>query len=155
MCAALVAPWPAFALSCMPHSVEAAFQGAKISDAEYIVVRGTLRFDHKLLPKTDWEHQQDTPPMTRIPVTLQGLSLSRAGFDVPFDRKVTLEVACLGPWCASANNGDVLAFVARGLSGYVLETNPCGGFLFGNPSPAMLKKVSACFQGKDCTPPKR
>lgn len=152
----LLVPQMAFALSCLPYSVESAFVQADEAEASYVVVRGSLSFDPRKLPKVDLERQGDTPPMTRIPAKLTGKSLSKDGFVLPFDREVTLAVACFGPWCAQVpHKTEVLAFVERGADGYVIATNPCGGFLFADPKPAMIKTVRACFAGQTCEPLKR
>lgn len=153
--AALVActPVAATALSCRPHSVEAAFQDAKASEAQFIVVRGKLDFDTRKLPKVDYNNQQATPKLTRIKAKLTGMSLSKAGFNTPYSKPVTLEVSCFGPWCSSVpQGGEVLAFVELGAKGNVVSTNPCGGYLFPTPTPRMIRSVTGCFAGKSCAP---
>ncbi len=153
-CLLALAPLPAMALTCMPHSLETTFQRAAQADEPYVVVHGTLQFDKRLLPSTDPVASHKTPPLTQIPARLEGRSLSKEGFTLPFDRDVTLEVACYGPWCASAQSGQkVLAFVRRGAEGYVVETDPCGGGdLFRAPKPAMIRKVKSCYKGAECAP---
>lgn len=149
------APMTATALSCMPHSVEAAFLQAQADEARFVVVRGQLEFDANKLPKVDYNNQSATPAMTRIKARITGQSLSRAGFVTSFDKKVTLAVACFGPWCAQPNSeGGVLAFVELRNDGDVIATNPCGGYLFGAPTPAMLRSVQQCFAGRSCKPPR-
>lgn len=154
--AALLAltPGVAAALSCMPHSVEAAFQQAQADDASFVIVRGVLDFDARALPKVDWDKQRATPELTLIDAELRGMSLTPDGFSLPFDKPVTLAVACYGPWCASAQQGsEVLAFVQLGGAGGasdVVATNPCGGYLFATPTPKMIRRVKACFAGKAC-----
>lgn len=149
----LMAPIQASALSCLPQSIEAAFTSADEAKAEYIIVRGALAFDTGALPEVDFSRQQETPPMTRIEAVLSGKSLTSAGFSVPFDQQVTLEVACYGPWCAKPLSGsDVLAFVEDGPDGFTVATNPCGGYLFDTPKPALIRKLEACFAGAECTP---
>lgn len=146
-------PVAATALSCMPHSVEAAFLEAQADEALFIVVRGQLSFDDQKLPKVDFENQQATPEMTLIEAQFTGNSLSRNGFSTPFDRPVTLAVACYGPWCANVkDSSDVLAFVELDADGEVIATNPCGGYLFSNPTQKMISAVKACFGGKTCKP---
>lgn len=146
-------PLPAAALSCLPHSLEGAYQRVAADEAEYIVVHGRLTFDAALLPEVDMSRQAETPPRTAVPARLEGMSMTRRGFEVPFEQALTLDVHCYGPWCGSAATGqDILAFVRRSEDGYVLETNPCGGDLFGTPAPEMLDKVQACFAGKTCQP---
>lgn len=148
-----LAPVSAVALSCMPHSVEAAYSSAQEAEERFVVVRGKLAFNTRKLPKVDYDDQAATPNMTRIKATLQGKSLGLGGFETPYHKPVTLAVACYGPWCASAQRGvEVLAFVELNPNGDVVATNPCGGYLFHNPTPKILRAVEQCMQGGPCKP---
>lgn len=148
---ATLAPLPALALSCLPHSVEATYQRAAEAKESYVVVQGRLTFDASALPDNG-TGTINPPEETPIPAEISGKALSDGGFDVPFEQPLMLNVLCYGPWCGSAEEGEVLAFLKRGANGtYMLESNPCGGDLFGSPKPAMVDKVIACFQGADCT----
>lgn len=147
------APVPALALSCLPYPIEAAWTDAAQSSQSYVVVHGTLRFDPAMLPRTDPANAAMTPPRTQIPAHLSGRLLGEGGFATPVDLDLTLVVLCYGPWCAGAADGaDALAFLRETPAGYVLEVNPCGGFLFGAPTPEMTQRVADCFLGADCTP---
>lgn len=148
---ALLLPVPALALSCLAPSVERSFQQFNDAAESYVVVHGRLTFDRTKLPKSDFDTQ--TPPkMTMIPAMLTGKSLNHMGFKVPFDQQITLEVACYGPWCGSAQDGgDVLGFLRRDAGGYALEINPCGGGAFWEPPGKMLRAVKRCFRGGNCT----
>ena len=149
-------PLPAWALSCMPHTVEGAYAEADAAAERFVVVRGVLEFDKRLLPKVDFARQMDTPPMTLIPARLRGEALRKDGFTAPFVRELTLAVACYGPWCAQPESGkEVLAFVEQGTAGDVLATNPCGGYLFAEPSAELIRRVQACFAGAECVPETR
>jgi len=153
--AALVAcvPVTATALSCRPHSVVAAFQQAQASESQFVVVRGKLNFDVRKLPKVNYNNQGATPELTLIKAKLTGMSLSKTGFNAPFSKPVTLAVSCYGPWCVTVQQGtEVLAFVELGAKGNVVSTNPCGGYLFGTPTPRMIRSVTGCFSGKSCAP---
>lgn len=144
---------PALALSCMPYGVTDAFLAADGSQSDYIVVHGRLDFDAANLPATDWDRQDLTPPETLFAGRLSGRSLTRAGFTAPFESTIAINVQCFGPWCSSlAAGADYLAFLKREGGGYLLETNPCGGFAFGAPSREMLDAVVSCFQGGRCEP---
>ncbi|KEJ90868.1 hypothetical protein [Sulfitobacter donghicola] len=141
------------ALSCTPHSVEAAYLEADGSEARFVVVKGQLEFDERKLPKADGGVNQTPPQTTRIKARLSGSVLSRKGFKTPFNKSVTLAVHCFGPWCASAQQGgEVLAFVEQSEAGDVITTNPCGGFLFHSPTPKMIRAVKGCFAGRSCKP---
>jgi hypothetical protein len=143
---------PAVALSCLPHDVAETYRRAAEAEEAYIVVQGRLAFDPALLPSTDMMPQQK-PPHTLIPARLTGQALTRGGFDQAFDRAITLDVQCFGPWCASAVPGtEYLGFLERRDGGYVLAVDPCGGMGHPNPTPAMRDKVLRCLQGGPCTP---
>lgn len=47
---ATLAPLPALALSCLPHSVEATYQRAAEAKESYVIVQGRLTFDASALP---------------------------------------------------------------------------------------------------------
>ncbi len=148
----MLAPVSAVALSCTPHSVQGAFLDASADKANYIVVRGKLKFDVRKLPKTG---QNTAPQLTRINAELSGFVLSRRGFKTPYNNSVILEVACFGPWCASAQEGgEVLAFVKQDAEGDVVATNPCSGYLFSTPTPKMIRAVKRCLTNKGCKPPR-
>ncbi len=148
-------PVAAIALSCTPHSVEAAYQQAEADQAHFVIVRGILDFDAGELPIGGVENHSSTEPLTRVKARLSGSALSQKGFSSPFNNAVTLEVACYGPWCARPQAGqDVLAFVRLGAGDGVIATNPCGGYLFDTPVPAVIRAVKSCFAGKACTPPR-
>ena len=126
---------------------------AQAADARFVIVRGRLQFDARKLPRVDYKNQQATPELTLVAAKLTGTSLSLAGFITPFSRPVTLEVSCYGPWCANVQRGsEVLAFVKLDPTGGVVATNPCGGNLFGTPTPKMIRAVKGCFAGKTCAP---
>ena len=147
-------PVSAQALSCMPHSVQAAYLQADAAEARFVIVRGLLDFDRSALPKVDWDNQQATPPVTEITATLHGKSLSGGAFQLPFEKDVILQVDCIGPWCASVPEGaEVLAFVElRDGAADRIATNPCGGYLFATPTPLMIRAIEKCAAGAECTP---
>jgi hypothetical protein len=109
--------WPfssAQALSCLPHDVARTYEQAARSEETFIVVHGTLTFDESRIPETDWQLQHKTPPNTLIPARLKGKALTRQGFEAPFNRPITFNLQCLGPWCASADSGtSYLAFLRK------------------------------------------
>ena len=142
---------PGLALSCMAPDVAKTYARAAEADESYVVVRGRLTFDATQLPKTDWQNQQATPPHTPIAARITGQALSLTGFDLPFERDITLDVQCFGPWCAgAAPETDYLGFLEQRETGYVLVLDPCGGMGFANPTPEMLDRVKTCFQGGPC-----
>jgi hypothetical protein len=148
---ALLMPMQAAALSCMRPSVARTFAEADAATEDYFVVSGRLTFDTRAMPRTT-ATGPNPPKMTRIPGRLAGKTMSSAGFTVPFDQPLILEVACFGPWCGSIDNGlEVLAFVRRDADGrHALAINPCGGHVFVNPKPAKLKTALRCARGGEC-----
>jgi hypothetical protein len=147
-----VLPLPAFALSCMPHGVTNAYLDAANAEEGYVPVLGTLTFFAKMLPKVDWDHQQNVPAKTLLPARFEGQALNVRGVDQPFATDVVLEVQCSGPWCPAPKPGDVLAFLRKTEHSYVLETNACGGYLFGAPSQEQIEQVRQCLSGRACPP---
>ncbi|WP_323765922.1 hypothetical protein [Marinovum sp.] len=141
------------ALTCLPPDVAATYREAAESTDRYTVVVGALTFDETQLPVTDMANQQNTPPETRIAARLTGEALTRAGFTFPYDREITLNAQCFGPWCAGAVSGaEYLAFVNLDRAVPEVAITPCGGFAFGQPTEAMRQRVIACFNGGDCVP---
>ncbi len=143
------------ALSCKPHSVEQVYQDAAAATESYLVMHGALSFDGGLLPQTDRD------PMARpqdafIPARLVGEILSGEGFDAPAAIDLTFHVACFASWCGNGLPGaEYIAFVEQTATGYVLKTNPCGGYAFPKPTQAMVEAVERCHAGGACETPKR
>jgi hypothetical protein len=145
-----LAPFPALALTCVRPAVERTYAEVDAAPEHYVVVRGRLTLDPRKLPK-DGSQQSSPPSLTLVPARLVGKSMTASGFAVPFEHRLMLEVACLGPWCGSAVNGqEVLAFVRREGGDYALAVNPCGGHVFGNPTAAQVKQALACHRGGAC-----
>ena len=141
---------PALALSCLAPSVERSFARFDASEDTYVVVHGRLTLDETALPK-GMTVDRDPPPLTVVRAKLQGFSLTRQGFTLPFEQAVSLEVSCLGPWCGSAKNGeDALAFLRKDAEGYVLAVEPCGGALFETPKLEQLDQAKKCLRTGAC-----
>jgi hypothetical protein len=145
-------PVSTFALSCMPHSVEAAFKQAQTDAATFVVVQGRIDFDSAQVPAKRSRADPD-PETTVINATLTGFSLSDEGFRTPYNKPVQVVLDCFGPWCANVQRGgQVLAFVQTGGGGRTISTNPCGGYLFDNPTLKMIRAARTCFSGGACIP---
>ncbi|MEO0773457.1 MAG: hypothetical protein AAFZ04_09780 [Pseudomonadota bacterium] len=142
---------PALALSCMAPDVAQTFKALDDAPESFVVVHGKLTFDETLLPVTDWDNQEATPPSTPIPARLTGKSLTHGGFTAPFDHDITFDAVCFGPWCVSAASGsDVMAFVEYTGGEYVFGLGPCYFTGFFNPKRATLNQAAACFRGEAC-----
>lgn len=144
---------PSFALSCLPPDIARTYQQAAAAEEAYIIVHARLHFDAEALPRTDWQDQAATPPHTFIPARMTGQALTKTGFDLPFDRSITLDAQCFGPWCAGGSPGtSYLAFLQRTEGGYLLALDPCGGMGFADPTPKTLRRVEACYSDGSCEP---
>lgn len=144
---------PVMALSCMAPDVAQTFNRLQSAPETYVVVHGTLSFDQSRLPVTNWEDQGATPQETRMPAQLKGMSLSQDGFTAPFDRVITFNALCFGPWCVSAQSGsDVMAFVEYRKGEFVFALGPCYSAGFFDPDEAMLSDAVACMRGDRCEP---
>ncbi|MFL4469723.1 hypothetical protein ACERZ8_07525 [Tateyamaria armeniaca] len=148
--ALMVLPLPAFALSCMPHRVSDAYLQAANAEEGYVPVLGELNFDPAMVPKVDWEKQTEVPGKTLIPATFKGDALGPRGVPQAFETDVVLEVECAGPWCPKPEPGPVLAFLRKTSHSYVLNTNACGGFLFGAPNDEQIMELRDCLLGRKC-----
>ena len=149
-----LAPMQVMALSCMPHSVEAAFGQAQAAQERYVIVQGQLDFSLSKVVNKRGKHNPN-PATLMLDAQLTGHSLSKNGFVRRFAKPVKLLLECYGPWCGQATpRRPVLAFVELGAKYDVIRTNPCSGFLFERPSQEMLEVVQGCFAGKACTPPR-
>lgn len=144
----LLVATPALSLSCMRPDVKRSFQQAAQAEEVYVVAHGTLTFAEHKLPEAVGN---DSPPQTLIPAHLSGKALSATGFDVEFDRDITLEVLCFGPWCGGAGSGnDYLVFLRKDHEGYTMSSDPCASMIFQDPSPEMIDTVATCFEEGSC-----
>jgi len=149
---AAVVPAPALALSCLLFGVTDAYLEAQASDDRYIVVVGDLTFDPAELPKTDWANQAATPDRAVFYGAMDGASWSGNRFSRAFEGRVTLNVECAGPWCASAKTGQkTVAFLREVGATYVADIRPCGGMIFQNVDPAAMRDLTQCLKGGTCT----
>ena len=146
----MVLPVQAAALSCLRPSPERSFSEVQGAVESYLVVHGRLTFETRKSPKVGRKNGP-APKLTRVPARMTGYALSGKGFKTPFDKNLTLEVRCLGPWCGSAQNGEqVLAFIRRDGAQHFLEVLPCGGRVFANPKRAVLKQMQSCMKRGRC-----
>lgn len=135
---------PANALSCLPPDPVRLFQFAKDSADSYVIVMGRI-----LAGEIDLPNEGSKVP-TRSTVRVEGMGLSRTGFDTPIERDVTLELSCLSVWCASppAEGVLIMALKVEG-DGRVLAIDPCGG----NAVPWTEDgetRLLACQMGGEC-----
>lgn len=151
--AAMMLATPAFSLSCSPPDPVSDYKFAEDSPVRWGIAVGRLNFDPGRVPVVDWERQNDVPPSTDIRAQFVGQSIDAGGFVKPFQANVTLRVNCVGPWCASPQNGArYLAFIKHEKGKRVINANPCGSMLYINPPKKYLDQVYQCFVGGRCVP---
>ena len=147
-------PAQAVALSCERPSVKRSYAQAQAEASSYVVVAGRLGIkgtQGKKAPKFS-RLRGKQPAGSIVSATLTGRSLTKKGFTTPFDKPVTLNISCVASWCGSAQNGEeVLAFVRQEGGQYVIDVAPCGGRVFSNPKPAMLKQAQRCMRRGGCS----
>jgi hypothetical protein len=141
---------PAHALSCRPYDPTMAFNDAQRADEKYVVVLGDLSFAKKDLPVVDLKHQKDVRPNNFFTGTVTGKSLGQKGFINPFTTKIKINAKCFGPWCADLYKGTNLMFLKKTDQGYLLETDPCQGQAFPEPSQDTLDELIQCMRKGRC-----
>lgn len=95
--------------------------------------------------------QDATPKDTSLKAEIEGVALGPLGRRQAGTYKLRLKVSCSGQWCARPRPGDALAFLRRtGGKTYVLETAPCGAFLFNRPRAEDMRAIQNCLNAKPC-----
>ncbi|AWI84470.1 hypothetical protein CEW88_12715 [Alloyangia pacifica] len=127
---------PAFALKCLPPDVARDVRAAKSEQTEWIAVNGMLETGP--VPRSSGE----------VPARFWGWALGRAGFDRPFDQRITLRVSCYGPWCGEARTGPMAALLKREEGRLVLIADPCNANRWPGPSARQVRAlVKSCGAG--------
>ncbi|SMX46625.1 hypothetical protein [Actibacterium lipolyticum] len=140
------------ALSCMRPDVARSFQFANESDKLFVLAHGKLIAPDpgpRQRPEKNGQHGASRS----YDATFEGKGISPRGFDAPFTAPVTITETCLSVWCGKAPlNQDVVVFIEKSETGYLVEEGPCGGMIFAAPSPTDLKRLTNCMRGKKCEP---
>ena len=140
----------ASALSCLPHTIQNAYLDAAAAQERYVVMHGRLSFDGALLPETESD-PMNSPEDALIPARLVGQILMANGFGGQRAVDLTFHVQCYASWCGSGLPGaDYVAFLEETSAGYVLKTNPCGGYAFPKPTQVMVDALETCHAGGAC-----
>jgi hypothetical protein len=140
----------ATALSCMRPDPVRSYNTAADAEELYLVALGKVSFDASKLPKAEGN---TSPERTRIPARIEGKALSKTGFDYPFERDITVEVLCFGPWCGGGVPGETyLAFLRKTEEGYVMTADPCWSMAFSQPSQEDISRVVQCHKTGRCMP---
>jgi len=136
------------ALSCLAVDAVWAFQQAEADPDPIYIVHGQVSFDAALLPQGVMNEERTPDP---IAGTINGMGLTRSGFNAPFDRDVLVQSQCAGPWCGRlAADTTYLMFVRQTPDALVIEVNPCGGTVFQDPTVAVLDQMTRCIRGDAC-----
>ncbi len=136
------------ALSCLRPTIPDSFARAEKVPEDVYLLKGRLTFDERLLPETDMLNQEQTP--APIAARFKGHALNRDGFTTRYERAVTLQPLCFGPWCGGAASGEEAIIFAKVVGAdLVIEASPCGGNIFYNVNRAMERQAIACING-DC-----
>jgi len=140
---------PAFALSCMRPSVEAAFMRVHEAAEIYVPVLGQF---------TGFEPRKDskspTPEDRVFTAHFSGSTFTSRGKGRALDIKVAVTETCLASWCPHLPaNTEMLTFLRRDGDGYAIEINACGGNAFSDPTPDQIKSMRACLSKMTCRDP--
>ncbi len=140
----------AAALSCMRPTIADSFARAEEVPEDIYLLKGTLTFDERLLPETDMLNDGWTP--SPIAAQFRGFALNREGFTTRYDRAVSLQPLCVGPWCGGAASGEEAIIFAKVMGDdLVIEAPACGGTIFYNVTSAMEQQAIDCMNGS-CSP---
>ncbi|WP_299817894.1 hypothetical protein [uncultured Jannaschia sp.] len=142
---------PASALSCLRPSVQASFQAAEASDADYVLVIGRIQ----PLPGEEIAPADDTPNDREgyaVRARFEGEVAGADGFGTQASFPLMVEVECAGPWCGGVPLDRNILFVERRGDENVLVEGPCPRFAL-DATPEAEAAVLSCLRGEDCTPP--
>ena len=140
----------ASALSCMRPDLATTFLQMNEVPEDVYVLRGSLEFDESLLPQGVVNEPREPEP---IPAMFKGKGLTLDGFTYRFERPVTVQPVCYGPWCGSAVSGEEMITFGKVVAGAVIvEVNPCGTTTFYEPTQTMVDSVVGCIRGDRCEP---
>ena len=141
---------PAAALSCLPPDVAARYQRAEEVPEPVYILRGVLNFDEGLMPQGVVNAERNPAP---VPAYFKGKGLTLVGFTARYERPVTLQPICFGPWCGNAVAGqEAIVFATVTGDDVVIEVDPCGGSVFYDPTEDMARILQTCLQGGPCNP---
>lgn len=136
------------ALSCMRPDPVQSFHFANDIEEDVYILRGRVEFDENLLPEGMINRERNPDPITAY---FKGHGLTLDGFTSRFERTVTLQPVCYGPWCGrEVSNKDVLVFAKVVGDDIILESDPCGTNFFYDPTRKMLDQMQSCISGEAC-----
>ncbi len=138
------------ALSCVRPDPIRSFQVASGSQDEYLILKGRFAFDISLLPQSEVSSGLVLPQP--VPAQFQGQSLTVDGFTNPINGPITVMPVCIGAFCGGLTPGaEVIAFARKQNNIYVVDTDPCGAWVF-TPDSVTEAALAACVRGEPCVP---
>lgn len=141
---ALLAAGPAAALTCMRPEIANSFERADTRPEPFVIALGRLIRTGADVPGDvpTTGGQLDRMPY-QFPARFEGRLAGANGFMTERGFDVTVEIGCISAWCGGESLSDYgLYFFRHDEQGrYALEANPCGGFLFENPTEHQLMEV--------------
>lgn len=138
------------ALTCLRSDPIRSFQAASGSADEFLILRGQFNFDPSQMPQSEVTGVLVLPQP--VPAEFQGQSLTVDGFTNPIAGPITIMPICTGAFCGGLTPGaDVIAFARKQGNIYVVETDPCGAWVF-TPDPVTEAALAACVRNEPCVP---
>ncbi len=141
---------PAFALSCLPSTIERSYQFHAKAKEQYILVFGKLTNKRNVVHGPDIQGNTDAHS-ENFTATFVGEQATRSGFDRPLKTTVAVSTTCAGAWCGSVNiDLPMITFLMVTPYGHRLTEGPCGGNVFYNPDKGQTKRALQCLLGGVC-----
>ncbi len=149
--AVMLSTQSALALSCLPSGITDSYLKAANSDSSYNVIKGRLRFDQASLDRRLQKLRNDQRGGSIVVAArLRGQALGAAGFTIPANVKLRLQLRCLGPWCPGATSDqDVIVFAKQAGDQLIVEIDACAGDLH-QLSDEAERAVLSCHSGGEC-----
>ncbi len=139
---------PAFALSCMAPNIFRSAQFLHEQDEDYILFKGTVTLKNAL------EHSgySNKPKPKRTKAQTRGINLLT---NKPFNKSVTVQQHCLGPWCGSTAEKHIkgLIYIKKTDQQYTVALSPCGGTIFPAPEKDDETALIQCIKEQNCEKP--
>lgn len=144
----LLTAQPALALSCLRPDAVRLYEMARDSESVFVMVRGRAEVTGPAIDLVPNNTQDQTATTTAV---VSGTMLTSHAFGRDFEREITLEVSCLGPWCGGTDGLDREQFMAIQItdSDLVLRLGPCGGDVV-NWDRDGERRMLACHRGGTC-----
>lgn len=139
---------PALALSCLRPDAVRLYEMARDSDDLFVMVRGKAEVTGAAINLVPDNTRDQTATTTAV---VSGTLLTSHAFGRDFNREITLEVSCLGPWCGGTDGLEREQFLAIQVreDDLVLRLGPCGGDVV-NWDRDGERRMLSCHRGGAC-----